>query len=542
MPFEAVIKYKSKNTVDAEVQAVFQDFAALQERRQIDGPDSVESHVEKHIDDQIANISGWSGFSNAQLHEFYEAGILDAITSNCKESQQLFDKPERGKTFTITAPSPQAFVRKCKPYVGSSGIPKNQPLRWPIVERVNILLPSPFLRECPGLVLVDLPGEMDANDSRSEVARKFYGKVDRLMVVTPSDRAFDNMTTANFIRDDRIYDIEAEGNADKDFLAVVISKIDHMNWRKFISTELVPDPEDAAFLLPSLFESLESKEQDYKQLSAQIRTMKREASDSESEFDASMDHRKRGRCKSSEDAQKEHSSLVRERNNLKQEIQKLTAQCIRGCVDFRSRDSMQKFKEHFDSVRNKYRKGPKADTKIAILPVSSFAQQSLAAGEPQPGFTDSELTGFQGLKNWIIQASLARREDHADNILHRCLILFDAIEGWIHDDWVSFYRLAPSEFNAIRSILDARREELRQTLRRMDESFDKWFKCSKPFKAHRKKQPELIENFPGLVTTFKKNQGRQVHWSTYDACLRRGGQTYKTTSNPPVIHDWSSTL
>jgi hypothetical protein len=56
------------------------------------------------------------------------------------------------------------------------------------------LQPSPLLRECPGLVLVDLPSEMDANDSRSEVARKFYGKVDRLMVVTPSDRAFDNKT------------------------------------------------------------------------------------------------------------------------------------------------------------------------------------------------------------------------------------------------------------------------------------------------------------------------------------------------------------
>ncbi|OAA34077.1 hypothetical protein BBO_09341 [Beauveria brongniartii RCEF 3172] len=100
---------------------------------------------------------------------------------------------------------------------------------------VEIFVKADILQN--GIVLVDLPGEMDALDARSQVARRFYSKLDRLIVVASGDRAANNKTAMDLIRDDQIVDMEAEGKLNASNLGVVITKIDDMKWRSFIESE-----------------------------------------------------------------------------------------------------------------------------------------------------------------------------------------------------------------------------------------------------------------------------------------------------------------
>lgn len=80
----------------------------------------------------------------------------------------------------INANTEKIFMQKVKHYVSGK---KADAKYWPLVECVDFYVPSEFLR-C-GITLVDLPGELDATESRSEVSKKYYNKLDRLMVVTP---------------------------------------------------------------------------------------------------------------------------------------------------------------------------------------------------------------------------------------------------------------------------------------------------------------------------------------------------------------------
>jgi len=73
-------------------------------------------------------------------------------------------------------------------------------------------------------------------------------------------------------------------------------------------------------------------------------------------------------------------------------------------------------------------------TVLPVFPVSSDAYRSLANGKSHSGFPDIQSTGIDALRDWIIQGSLPKREDHADAIIHRCQVLFDAIWSWAAGD------------------------------------------------------------------------------------------------------------
>ncbi len=63
---------------------------------------------------------------------------------------------------------------------------------WPLVVEVSIRCSSPILST--GLVLLDLPGEVDANAARQSVSQRYKKKCNHMGIVTHAVRAKDDAT------------------------------------------------------------------------------------------------------------------------------------------------------------------------------------------------------------------------------------------------------------------------------------------------------------------------------------------------------------
>lgn len=222
--FSAKVHLKSKDTVDDELAAFFQEY--------------------RELNQGAADRLGEEG---------------SEITNRCHDRHLLFDpiSPHRGLVITVAADNARDFRLAIKPYIGSQG--RNaKVVRWPLVEMVEIFVVADILRD--GIVLVDLPGETDALDARSQVARRYYNKLDRILVVASGDRAVDNKTAVDLIREDQVVDMEADGKLRDGSLGLVVTKVDQMEWQDFVESEWPTDsvPEE----LQRAVDGLETKKED----------------------------------------------------------------------------------------------------------------------------------------------------------------------------------------------------------------------------------------------------------------------------------------
>lgn len=408
--FAAMIRLKSRETVDQELAAFFQEFNEFEDRVELNGGDDSVTYGEREkFHEQLNLIRGWSGLDRQLLLDLGKNNLASEVTQRCKHGHELFDAkdPQRG-VVAVAKDDAREFLLAVKPYVGSTA--KAKLLRWPLVEMVDVFVKADILRS--GIVLVDLPGEMDALETRSQVARRYYNKLDRLMVMAPGDRAFDNRTAIELIREDQAMDLEADGMIRDSGLCVVVTKVDQMDWRSFVETEWPADEIPPVVLV--MMEELEGKRNELSRV---------------------------------EQGDTEPSGLVDRRRAVADEMRRLDALCFGKCIEARSNDTRRTFQEYVDRIRNSMRAktAAKVSTELDVFPVSSKAHQALARGQPEPAFHAARSTGIDDLKAWMLRGSLPRREEHADGILHRCHVLFDAIGGWAADEGHAAARLPEVE-------------------------------------------------------------------------------------------------
>lgn len=416
--FSANIHLKSKETMDQELTEFFQELSEFEHRAETEGgEDSVTRGERAKFNDQIQLIRDWSGLSEQQLQDFGHNNLAQEITSNCQGCDLVFNllHPQKGVVIEVSSDTELEFRLALKPYVGSCR-GNAELLRWPLVEMVEVFVEADILRD--GIVLVDLPGEMDAVDARSQVARKYYSRLDRLMVVAPGDSAKTSKTAKDLIREDQVVDMEADGMLDDNNLGIIVTKIDQMKWKYFMESEWPSKeiPQD----LTQAKDSLEQNELAQQHLKELVRRLKMEIELGESE-----------RC----DAAVQLKSAKEKKRQISGQIQQLNAHCLRACIESRSADIKTVFQEHVDETRQGMRQGADRNrsTILPVFPVSSDAYRSLANGRPHSGFPDIQSTGVEALRDWIIEGSLPRREDHSDCIIHRCQVLIDAIWNWAAD-------------------------------------------------------------------------------------------------------------
>lgn len=445
--FSAKIYLKSKESVDQELTAFFQEMGDFEERARVDGCEDPTTRGERDkFHDRLALICRWSGCSEQQLRECGHNNLAQEITNNCKNGEQLFNfsQPQNQLVIRVSSNNEEGLRSVLRPYVGSSG--RNAPIvLWPLVERVEVFVKADFLRG--GIVLVDLPGEMDALEARSQVARKYYNKLDQLMVVTPGDRAADNRTAMDLIREDQIMDMEADGRFNDHNLGIVVTKIDQMEWQTFVESEW-PTSEVPAGLQEAT-RAIETKGVLAENLEKYMDGLNEKFDGEDVDINNVTNHLN--------DARKQRKMVT-------DEIQRLQSFCLRKCIEARSQDIKKVFQSYFDRVyRNMGNKqNHKATLALPVFPVSSRAYRYLAKGRRESGFSDTSSTGIEVVKEWIIRGSLARREEHADNMIRRCQVLFDAIGSWAMDEIYGTLQIPQTELLRVCYLLRNARGYLEQ--------------------------------------------------------------------------------
>lgn len=470
--YRAKIDYKSKSEVDKELNQFFAELKDFESQETSESHyDAVAKAERNRFTDNLNIISNWSGLPTEKLRTLGLGGQSRKITLDCVDGKRFFDyeHPDKSKTETFCSPTPRAFLQSIKPFAGSGGNKSKDKTIWFVVKLVHVYVQADVLKN--GVVLIDLPGLMDALDSRSQIARDFYNKLHSRIILTPGDRAADNRTAMSMLQQDQILDLDTDGKMNQDSLCIATSKVDLLDWQEFVESEISPDEVSPRFQL--LYQEYEQKKQRLQEVNDKIQDLKEEGGDSTPiTFEAkSYDSQKRASSTTSSallgstDESRILHSLFNERKELELQTVKLKGMCHYECIQARNRHNKEALQEQFDKVRNSSREdgAPQVHTELTVFPVSSKAHRLLARGEPDPAFPDAYATGVQVLKDWIIRGSLQAREKNADHLFSIAQVLLDEVEGWIMDGCQIVVKLAAAELPKIKAFI----QELLNTLEKV---------------------------------------------------------------------------
>jgi hypothetical protein len=179
--YEATVERISSEDWRKELDDLFQDLAAQKE-----GDDGDENNPDLERDLRIKEAFQKVKCVYPELETLEKLGLqsTESLLSHSNVVDIL------GKEQTYTSSEIYEFAAYIKPYVASGATEiksGNMYAQWPLVRLVKLRVPSELLST--GLVLVDLPGSLDANIARGAVAEKYQKNLDVSCVVAPAVRA-----------------------------------------------------------------------------------------------------------------------------------------------------------------------------------------------------------------------------------------------------------------------------------------------------------------------------------------------------------------
>ncbi|KAG7055727.1 tat pathway signal sequence [Colletotrichum scovillei] len=527
--FRAHITFKSYETVEAELDALKYELSDLEETSQTQGEHPDQEHEERRAQAQrqMRNVANWSRLSLEAIRKSSPAQII----ANSSAFAEIF-RSGRGDRATSTfklvkAARKKEFLAMLKPYVSSSKDVASPTRYWPLVEQVEIFLKAGILRH--GIKLVDLPGVMDALESRAQIARSYLYRLEKRIVVTPATRAADNRAAADLVLSEReTMFLDMDNMLKGDSLCVAITKTDDID--DLAAESEFPTPEILAI----------------------CDEINRRGGDDDDEEAESGDDTIYGNavdmsCSTGE--KRPRADDVQGRSAVRQrmdgdgpdfDLSHLSTGTLKSlrrqkCIVERNKILKQRVTDNLLSTRNKNKKSrasASADTLPSVFPVSSRAFQALRLRDKtshSDGFPDRDSTGIPDLEDWLHQVSLPYREEWVDGDINHIQVLFDAVDGWNQNDHHAAYpRLSSDQKTELERNMVILCNHLNEPeLERAVDLFNR------AVKGWEKKNPR--------ANVAASSRHEKTFWSTYRACVRRNGGPFirrAKTGQPKSIIFW----
>ncbi|KAG6998909.1 Nuclear GTPase SLIP-GC [Fusarium oxysporum f. sp. conglutinans] len=350
---------------------------------------------------------------------------------------------------------------KVKPFLDSTAVNHGAGLPfsvWPLIQDVHMYVKSNFLR--PGMTVVDLPGCGDATASRGEIAKKFSHRLDVRLVVSPIARATDEKQGQALMQSG--FDeaqMKIRGKYDGRGFGVILSKMDEIDVGIYIegSYELQSDPETSEKLgdLKKLRKRKEKGHSKLKTTQAQLEWAARERNELHEDYRMAMEGLVPGsEGKFINKAKITYSYIITDQSKangenveeLKTRADNATAACKRGLDMIKTcKSNIEKVCKEIEEIedwlhdkvtqtRNQYVKdrlqenhairqaalnrSDKGSPPLPIFPISSKAYWKLRDKKPPiQSFTTYPSTGLPAVREWLIGATMSKREKHLDDIL-----------------------------------------------------------------------------------------------------------------------------
>ncbi|CAF3487534.1 unnamed protein product [Fusarium graminearum] len=536
------------------------------------------------IEHQLPRVQAVWGLNEEQLlqiaekcpHELsYRKATKSVLYKNFTALKFLGDGRAEFNASTV-----EILAESIKPFLDSSTSTYgggNQFSAWPLVKSVHIFAKADILK--PGITLVDLPGCGDAVESRSEVAEKISHTLDVRMVVSPIIRATDEKQGQTLMRNG--FDeaqMRIRGKMDGRGFCVIASKMDDMKVDSYITgcPELARNKDMVQ--KQNRLADLKDEKAEIRSTRKQLKSAKKKAESQRNKATKSYDKAKNKHelnLQTNPNTSDAQLSTLRAQldekaavfNDADKRLEQCEARSTRNSIETnyirdwvhhraiqtrnarvikRLRDDFAIRQSRMDNGKVSEKPKPDAEYILPILPVSTRAFWQLEGNEkPMAGFPTQTYTGVPAAEKWLHRATLAKREKHLDETLDgyqnlmTMMRIYSATNG--RDGDFDFTRsevdAALAETHAFyTNRLGSKLAEACIEIRKLD-PLERKDRAKKRFlgEAQRIVQ-KWAHKYPDVENSVDK-----MGWSTYVACIRRNGSTFKSPSIG-VTYNWIENL
>ncbi|PNH26594.1 hypothetical protein BJF96_g10088 [Verticillium dahliae] len=414
--FRAIITFKSTESIAHDLELLQEELSDIAHSTREQGG-LVQAETVSRLNQaqkQVKSVQNWSGLTENEIKcDAPSKIILEAK----KKTVPFLDTKNSTKNHTlqINDSNLKRFRKTLKPYIDSSGRSRGILQHWPLVQQVEIQLKSDILRH--GIKLVDLPGVADSLESRAAVAKDFFERLDKLIVVVHAVRAADNKagSDAMLMPATLSMDMGLDGRFEPDSLAVIVTKVDDINPKN--AENDFPDDET----IMTAVSTLEAENEELANLEELISRQREKIDDhdeEESETEVRSPLKKRPHPRTTTQAAEESrlAGMRNERDVRKRGVERLTSQLKRLCIQARNLKVKQAVGQNLGDIKAQV--NPTAipvvgEFESSVLPISASAFLDMNAGDSVIGFADANDTGIPALRDWLTLSSLNFWRAHA---------------------------------------------------------------------------------------------------------------------------------
>ncbi|KAI0430026.1 hypothetical protein F5Y09DRAFT_331409 [Xylaria sp. FL1042] len=532
--FRCNVTFQSKEALEIKVKQFFDDLK-MRNELQNSGTISIDDEEALHEleralqptreiigivfdlqDDQVEKL-GLDGVLNSNPEAVKLLGTVKEFSSNEADNISQIMKPYMDSTRGDHSTSSASFAA------------------WPLIEKVELFIKSEILQN--GVTLVDLPGLGDAVHSRELVAERAFDQLAATLIVTQATRAADNSTAVYLMSKHQEMAMMLDGKFHKETFCVCVSQIDQMDRKAALRK---PDTKANAKLQGLLAEETEKG-----RLKAKLQRRKKDLRKklekaqryltSQKGLDPLRMAASKAKAKASQKAIRSRlanisKELIDTERRLTELDNEITFTCIRGRNRFIEGRIKQDFRKRQARLVTKTPEMQETyDGQVTVCPTSSIAfWKCKVPNGRMAGFPTELYTGIPSLASWIRQATMAKREEHADNLLNRLQAQYNTLSLWSRDKC----RLKDTpitkesfEEHILADVLKSMEQGLAEYWSLLIEEAGK----KNPFID---KNDLLLSKCPEMCVgavrgwAYKKPDDKasdKVHWTTYQANLSRSG-------------------
>ncbi|KAL1840313.1 hypothetical protein VTJ49DRAFT_566 [Mycothermus thermophilus] len=538
--FKAEVIFRSREDVEHELDDIL---SRIKKREQRDDDYAGEMEDSSDLDAALDKVD-----ENAEEDRAIAEGLkkikavwdLDEDDVNDMSSQDILASKSDvlellGTTKEIYSDDPDKFSGQVKPFMDSSE--NLQGFRaWPLITEVRLFLKVPFLKH--GVVLIDLPGLSDSVESRAQVAERFKQKLNIVTIVNPARRAIDDKTGVDLMTDYQTLRMQLDGKYHRKSFCVAVSQIDEIDCDVFIKgnrkAEKNIDIQKTLKAIHTLSQKAVGHAQLLKDENAALEKLDKKLDTLDAKLDAMNPTGKGSRSKKQEErkeAAQERGKKARQVNGLKRQMAVIDQQLSAA----RARQKWEALVRNSRSDKKQY------DGSVDIIPVSATAYRNLLKDRKPEAFPTKRHTGIPRLRQWLVDSTLERREQHLDATLNALRRLLMSCQQWL------------STNSSVRA-LEFPREIVRDVVSR---AYDDFLKDLQQELGHGSKDIQKLDPFVKIKAAevnFRKvacasaarwavkypedpKSSALMHFATFNAILQRNGGPFHSMAREKIEYD-----
>ncbi len=187
--FRAEVIYITAEEWSRELKSLFEDIQAASGSGTDDEDDEGEAERKDRINQSFDKIK----YVYPHIRSLAKLGTVSV--------EELLNHPEvrdvLGSTKPIAKPSKNQLSTAILRYIDSGDHNDKISSHWPLVKLVKVFVKSDLLE--PGIILVDLPGNLDSNAARSAIAEKYHKDLSVSCIVADVTRGISEKNVSDLV-------------------------------------------------------------------------------------------------------------------------------------------------------------------------------------------------------------------------------------------------------------------------------------------------------------------------------------------------------